>query len=256
MRRLAFHERELQKKQREIIPCRVFAKTINEIGDTDYDVPDAQYQLEHCREPIDVVLRSKSGAYPERHVQVTTIPTDLELRDDNQNIAKLEGRVKTALLERNVSALQLEICLAQYDAHRSMPVNLVGPLADLIHSMPRRQAWRIEWQGISALSVELATYVTDVISWPLSSDSLFVHAGRGCFIPENLDRFIDEAIQQKGSSYSPRDEATMALVIAASSAILPEHMRDYLSRRGTPVTSFSEVWVVLAHGESAIPLKR
>jgi hypothetical protein len=253
--------RETRKKEREIAPCRVVARAINELQKADYYVPDANYQLEHCREPVDVVLLSETGRHPARNVQVTTIPfvtnpSDLELRDDNGNISKIEDRLRRVLLERNVTALQLDICLAQSGVISVLPDQSIRKLAELVQSMRLSEHWSIDDRGIWRFSPDLAVYVSHVCGMPLPSPSILVHAGRGCIIPEDR-RFIDEAILHKGNSkYSPTEVSSLTLVIEASSTVVPEQIDRYLSCRKPSEIPFWEVWIVPAFGDMAIALKK
>jgi hypothetical protein len=248
------NEYEIKRKERELIPCRIVAAAINEIEKTDYEVRDAEYQLQRCTEPVDAVLQSGSDSYPERYIQVTTIPSDLELRDDNTNISKLENGMRDALLERGVNGLQVDIHLTQPSVRNGVPARLLKSLAELVDRMPRRESWSLEWGGLWRLSTDLAGFVSDISAVPLPSGSLIVHAGRGCFVPED-DRFIREAISKKSRRYSPSILSTLTLVIDAASSVVPEQIRSYLSTCEPSEIPFFEVWVVPAFGERAVLLK-
>jgi len=248
------NEHEIKKKERELVPCRIVAGTINEIEKTDYDVRDAEYQLQHCTEPVDVVLQSDTDSYPERNIQVTTIPSDLELRDDNTNVSKLENGLRLALLELGVGGLQIDINLTQPGVLNGFPPRLMRLLSELVQRMPRRDSWNLEWNRIWRLSSDLAGLVSDISAWPLPSGLLIVHAGRGCFVPED-DRFIREAIGKKSRRYSPSILSTLTLVIDAASSVVPEQIRGYLSTCEPSEIPFLEVWIVPAFGERAVLLK-
>jgi hypothetical protein len=248
------NEQGIRKKERELVPCRIVAETINEIEKTDYEVRDAEYQLQHCTEPVDVVLQSRTDSYPERDIQVTTIPSDLELRDDNTNVSKLEKGLRDALLERGVSGLQIDLNLTQPCVLSGFPPRLMGPLAETVQRMPRRDPRSVEWSGVWRLPSDLAGFVSDISAWPLPSGSVIVHAGRGCFVPED-DRFISEAIRKKSLKYSPSILSALALVIDASSTVVPAQIHSYLSTCKPSAIPFSEVWIVHAFGDRAIPLK-
>jgi hypothetical protein len=249
------NEHKIRKKDRELVPCRIVAETINEIENADYQVRDAEYQLQHCIEPVDVVLQSRTNLHPERHIQVTTIPSDLELRDDNTNVSKLEKSLRDALLERGVRGLQIDLNLTQPGVLSRFPHRLISPLTELVQRMPRREHWSVNCNSLWRLSSDLARFVSDISAWPLPSGSVTVNGGRGCLVPED-DRFISEAIRKKSLRYPPNILSALTLVIDASSTIVPEQIHSYLSSCEPFEILFSEVWIVHVFEDRAIPLKR
>jgi hypothetical protein len=63
-------EKEREKKLREVALCRPVRDEINRREKTDFRVVPSR------DEPADVILRSNSGGYPDRRVQLVTIPRD------------------------------------------------------------------------------------------------------------------------------------------------------------------------------------
>lgn len=255
---VAIVSNSLKQKQEEVALCERVAEVINEIDGSDYYVPGPEWQLAHKEEPVDVVILSKSRMHPARKAQVTTIPfrkqeSDLELRDDNGNISKFEARLKNILIERNILGFQVSVTLTRDAALHGVPTPVIDRLADLIPTARREGSWSVHDRDIWKYSEDVASFVSDIHVIPLSTDSLFVDAGCGCFIPEDR-RFIEEAVRAKEEK-TPRVPSGLMLVIGAASTIVPAHIDSYRANCKSMETPFSEVWIV-AFGGQAIAVKR
>jgi hypothetical protein len=136
-------ERELRKKEREVALCAIVARTINAMENTDYIVRGAEHQIALCKEPVDVVLESKTGAHPSRQVQVVTIPSNehLEMRDDNNNISKFENRLKSILIDRKTAGLEVHIDITAEAELHGVPARAVNRIADLIQLIQHEGSW-------------------------------------------------------------------------------------------------------------------
>jgi len=251
--------RELKKKEKEVALCLPVARAINELETADYSVPDAEWQLANCREPADITFQSDSGTQPSRMAQVVTIPyvtstSDLELRDDNDNLRKLENGVERMLLKGGMKGWQVDIDVTRTTQLQGLRGSQLEQLAGFILKTNRGRRWSVHWQEIWRAQVGLAEFVTDISGYPLSSDSLLVHAGRGCVIPESRN-FIEEAIRTKTRKYSC-DTSSLMLVIGAASTILACHIENFRRDRKLSEIPFSEVWIVPASDARPTPLKR
>ncbi len=260
--RVEARSRDLTKKREEVALCLRVAQALNELDSADYDVPDAEWQLSNPNEPADVIFISASGAHPSRGAQITTIPygmnrSDLGLRDDNGNIRKFERGVREALLRRGAQGWQIDVHLTQEGELRKPRSSQIEQLTELIWQRACEGPWAVPWEKIWESSEDLAKFVSDVSGWPLSSGALLVNAGRGCFIPENRN-FIEEAVRAKSSDkkYSSLDTSRLILVIGAASTILPGHIETYRRECNPSEIPFSEVWIVPAFSDRAIPVKR
>jgi hypothetical protein len=102
-----------------------------------------EHQIALCKEPVDVLLESKSGTHPTRHVQVVTIPSNdhLEMRDDNSNIPKFENRLKSILTERKMAGFEVQINLTAEAVLHGIPAQIVSQIADLIQRIQCEGLW-------------------------------------------------------------------------------------------------------------------
>ena len=251
-------ELELRKKEREVSLCEIVATTINALEGADYWVGGPEHQMAICREPVDVVIESRSGAYPIRQAQVVTIPSDehLEMRDDNGNMSKLEHRLREILIERKMTGFEVHINLTGDAVLHGMPKQAVNHLADLIQQIRREGSWSMRDPEIWEHFEDVARYVTDVDGIFFSTTSVFVSAGRACFIPSD-GRLIEEGIRQKAEGkYSTTDCSCLTLVIGASSAVVQEQIDAYVASSSLSEVPFNEVWIVPRFEGRAIQLNR
>src|SRR4051812_6247321 len=91
------NERELEKKKKEVAEVDAVVDEINSQSATDYFAEASDI------EPADVILRSRSGAYADRQVQVVSIPGDHEIRADNNNLERLKATLKECLAQQGVT---------------------------------------------------------------------------------------------------------------------------------------------------------
>src|SRR3989441_6650541 len=162
-----------------------------------------------------------------------------------------------ALLRRGAQGWQIDVHLTQEGELRKPRSSQIEQLTELIWQRACEGPWAVPWEKIWESSEDLAKFVSNVSGWPLSSGALLVNAGRGCFIPENRN-FIEEAVRAKSSDkkYSSLDTSRLILVIGAASTILPGHIETYRRECNPSEIPFSEVWIVPAFSDRAIPVKR
>src|SRR5208283_4009332 len=124
--------RENEKKQREVAECGAVAAEINSQFGTDYVAKPSNV------EPADVVLESPSQAYPDKPVQVVSIPHDYEVRADNKNVERLKATLSECLEERGVSHCFVGLTVLGNATKRGMPREEVEHLADGIRDIAAR----------------------------------------------------------------------------------------------------------------------
>jgi len=152
--------KESEKKERELAEGREAATYLNQELGADYEA------IPSDREPADVLFVSTSKQFPERMVQVVTIPHDYQTRADNQNLAHFERDLSAALKTRDVSNLTVGFTPLGPATARGIPRAQVEALADYLAlqkiELPL-DTRPLDFMELLAVDPELSAYVSNVV---------------------------------------------------------------------------------------------
>ena len=152
--------KEAEKKQRELAEGGEAAAYLNQELGADYEA------IPSDREPADVLFVSRSHEFPERMVQVVTIPHDYQIRADNQNLARFVRELSTALKTRDVSDLTVGFTPLGPATARGIPRAQVESLAnDLVLQRlePAQDTRALDFMELLAVDPELSIYLSNVV---------------------------------------------------------------------------------------------
>jgi hypothetical protein len=152
--------REVQKKRRELAEGGEAAAYLNRELGADYE------SLPSDREPADVLFVSKSQEFPERMVQIVTIPHDYQIRADNQNLARVVRDLTTALKMRHVSNLSVGFTPLGPATQRGIPQERIESLADYLAAHqpePPQDTRALDFTELLAIDPELSGYLSNVV---------------------------------------------------------------------------------------------
>jgi hypothetical protein len=235
-------DRDIEKKKRELIPCRLLAEEINREQGTDYKACESDEGL------ADALLRSVSGKYLEIAVQVVSVPLDWRHRDDNQGVAKMNKVLTDALARRGAKHCSIDLALSR-TATRRMPGIVVERLADLICGEAEKGSRQLGPSQIAAYSPELTQYV-DCISIFYSSaiQAVTVSAPSGDMLPPD-GRWIEEGISIKVAKYGgPAAVSALTLVIDVAGVVDDGQISAFKAAHDETMLPFSEIWILGLRG--------
>jgi len=240
----------MTKDEKEIAACKKVAEAINKAEGTDFTPLKAQ-----SRAP-DVVLRSTSGRYADRLLEVVTIPRDVTMREDNSNILRLEDELRMSLLEAGVKGCDVDLNIRDEVYKQGIGRRAIRELAELIAAEPKRESWRVTGVELRPHSKELSRKLYSVrVHYHPKLRDVSVCAGLGGWIPAD-GVWIEEAISMKLKKYGgPKAVQDWILVIGASLFVDAEQIESFRSTHRQDTLPFREIWLVSPfHG--VVPLKR
>jgi hypothetical protein len=221
---------------------------LNSEEGTDYEVFPSN------EEPADVRFVSPSGQFPDRMVQVVTIPHDYEVRADNRNVERLKRDLEQALEDRNVQYLTVGLTLLGETPKRGVPKEQVDNLADLISAAheedspePIRQ---FGWAHLLARDPALTGYVATVV---LFEDETNQRAtvdtpGVATQLPDD-GSWIEDGMQLKLKKYGGKEAVKdLTLVIGVEALVDRQQVDAYLQTHTTEEIPFHEVWINSVEG--------
>ncbi len=234
------HNRDAEKKRREIAYCLEVCHTINRLRGTDYEPRPS------LDEPADVVLISESGEHAPIPTQVVTIPLDFRHRDDNQNIEKFKETLRDTLFAGGLRNCLVGPILSGEAQMKGVPRPLVKQLAEIVlHEASRNRKAILTYDDILARAPELAEYIHEVHVFddPVV-DGLDIDIPSGSAFPGD-GQWIEEGIRKKVEKYGgDQAVAKLMLVIGGAGHVDTRQIEMYYDSGGETKLPFLEIWIV------------
>lgn len=210
--------KEAEKKQRELEEGREAAACLNQELGADYEA------IPSDREPADVLFVSTSKEFPERMVQVVTIPHDYQIRADNQNLARFVRDLSTALKTREVSNLTVGFTPLGSATARGIPRAQVETLADYlaVHKPePPQDTRSLDFMELLAVDPELSAYLSNVVLFrdEGNPDVTVLTTGVTTELPDD-GSWIEDGLELKLKKYGcPEAVKELTLVIGVEALV-------------------------------------
>lgn len=238
------------KRSREVALCERLADHLRAESGADYRVermPDDNI--------ADVVLKSASA--PDRYLQVVTVPTDAELREDTDRGRRLEQDLIRCLKDHRVTPCGLTVHLGRDGRRHNIPRSVVNRLAELVAREFSAGAAPMTWNEdmLFACAPELCDYVAAMTAWRLPESRDFsVSIPLSAHLPEGGE-WIVAAITQKLDRYGGTAAVErLGLVIGALGLITGSQIEAFRQAHPPESLPFAEIWLVSAF-EGVVPLK-
>lgn len=237
-------DREAEKKERELIPCRWLAKELNRARGTDYKV------IASSEEPADVLFTSASRKHPEIPAQVISIPLDWRHRDDNQSVQRIRRYLKDALLKRGLKHCSVGIILTGPDELKGLNNSLLEQLIKLVEEESRKGNRKLNYEEIGAYFPELARYVHYIIITHYEGiEDVDVDIPSHASALPSDGRWIEEGIHKKAQKYGGAESVkNLMLVIDVAGVVDDEQIDAFRAANPEEGLPFFEIWIVAFHG--------
>lgn len=237
------HDREVEKKRREVAECGSIVAELNMRSGTDYVAHPC------ATEPADVVMESASKKYPSRKVQVVSIPHDYEIRADNKNVERLKRALTDSLKKRLVAHATVGLSILGNTTKQGVPQVQVDHLAERISDMfaTVKQTGQGEIGYIDLLKIdpELSAYVSNVVVWyDEENPSVTVDTpGVAAELPED-GSWIEEGINLKLKRYGGAERVKdLTLVIGVEALVDRRQVEAFAVAHPPETLPFAEIWI-------------
>lgn len=228
------------KKAVERRLCESVAGEMNATGGTDYCAESTE------QDPPDCVLKSRSGKFQTREVEVTSIPANHVLREDNGNAWRCAGALKVELRGKGIEGYDISFTLtdegSRYGVQPSQVKRLAGIVCNGIF------AGRAELNGVEIWkSAPDIVDRLDSIGWaPLSTlKELNVHPTFGGWPQPEGCTWIGDAIREKSAAYGERAKC-WDLVIGGTWQVGADSVEAYMRDDIVRPSPFRSIWVTTA----------
>jgi hypothetical protein len=239
--------KEAEKKQRELAEGNAAATYLNQELGADYQA------IPSDREPADVLLVSTSKEFPERMVQVVTIPGDYQIRADNQNLARFERELSTALNARGVSKLTVGFTPLGLATKHGIPPAQVEALADYLaaHQPEPPQAMReIGFMELAIVDSHLSGYLSNVVLFRDEGDAdvTVLTPGVVAKLPDD-GSWIEAGLALKLKKYGgPEAVKDLTLVIGVEALVDRQQVEAFRETHKDEGLPFKEILINSAEG--------
>lgn len=125
MREYLYLNTDYIKKEKERRFCQRVAEEINRCEGTDYSAESSQH------DPPDCLLKSRSGKFEMREVEVTTASGDFTMREDGGNLSTACRAFEAELGNRGVSSYHIQLDLTDKGLRSGVKQESVRELADI-----------------------------------------------------------------------------------------------------------------------------
>ena len=239
--------KEAEKKQRELAEGNVAAAYLNRELGADYQA------IPSDREPADVLFVSTSKEFPERMVQVVTIPHDYQIRADNQNLARFVRELSAALKARQLSNLTVGFTPLGPATARGIPRPQVEVLADYIavhKPEPPEDTRALDFMELLAADPVLSAYLSNVVLFRDEGnlDVSVLTTGVATELPDD-GSWIEDGLALKLRRYGGREAVKELTLVIGVEALVDaqqvEAFRDAHKAEGLP---FKEILINSAEG--------
>lgn len=239
--------KEAAKKERELAEAAEAAAYLNQELGADYEaIPSDQ-------EPADVLLISRSHQFPERMVQVVTIPHDYQIRADNQNLARFVRELSTALRTREVSKLTVGFTPLGPATARGIPRAQVESLADYLavqRPEPSQDTRALDFMEMLAVDPELSAYLSNVVLFrdEGNRDVTVLTPGVAAALPDD-GSWIEDGLALKLKKYGgPEAVKELTLVIGVEALVDAQQVEAFRETHKDDGLPFKEILINSAEG--------
>lgn len=239
--------KEAEKKQRELAEGGEAAAYLNHELGADYEA------IPSDREPADVLFVSRSREFPERMIQVVTIPHDYQIRADNQNLGRFMRELSTALKTRGVSNLTVGFTPLGPASARGIPRAQVESLADYlaVHQPESPQDMcAFDFMELLAIDPELSAYLSNVVLFR-DEDNLDVSVitpGVAAELPDD-GSWIEDGLALKLKRYGgPEAVKELTLVIGVEALVDAQQVEAFRNAHKDDGLPFKEILINSAEG--------
>jgi hypothetical protein len=239
--------RESEKKRRELAEGGQAAAYLNQEIGADYDA------IPSDREPADVIFVSRSKEFPERMVQIVTIPHDYQIRADNQNLARFGRDLTTALKTRHASNLSVGFTPLGPATERGIPRAQVEGLADylVVHQPePPQDTHALGFMELLSLDPELSAYLSNVVLFrdEDNPDVTVITPGVAAELP-NDGSWIEDGLALKLKRYGgPEAVKELTLVIGVEALVDAQQVEAFREAHREDSLPFKEILINSAEG--------
>ena len=239
--------KEAEKTQRELVEGKQAAAYLNKELGADYEV------IPSDREPADVLFVSKSKQWPERMVQVVTIPHDYQIRADNQNLARFVRDLTTALKSRDVSNLTVGFTPLGPATKHGIPRAQVETLANYLaenQPEPPHDTRAVDFIELLAIDLELSGYLSNVVLFQDKDnpDVTVLTPGIATELPDD-GSWIEDGLELKLKRYGGPDAVKeLTLVIGVEALVDAQQVEAFREAHKDDGLPFKEILINSAEG--------
>lgn len=241
------NSKDVEKKKKEVAECEPVAEAINAESGTDYIAKP------HDVEPADVILESASGSYPNRMVQVVSIPHDSQIRAESGNAGQFKASLEQALKQLDVRHCCVGFTPCENLARRGVPRAQVDHLADRIRDISahlNEGTYEIGHMEMLAFDPELMAYLSNVVLFRDDHcEGVTVDApGVVAELPDD-GSWIDQGIKLKLKKYGSAGAVKeLALVIGVEALVDNQQVKAFMAEHAPGDLPFAEIWINSAEG--------
>lgn len=228
------------KKQKERRLCQRVAEEMNQHEGTDYSAESNEH------DPPDCLMKSRSGKFEMREVEVTTASDDFTMREDGGNLSTACRAFEVELRNRGVSGYNIQLDLTDKGLRSGVKQESVRELADVFCAGIKNstdQSVCLDGTQIWRYSLKLADLVGGVSGYPLVSDAVAVVSCLSAW--ESDGSCIAKAIAAKSKKYAPENIADYDLVVGCAWHIGETEVHSYLANRSA-MSAYRSIWLVTA----------
>ncbi|QNI37700.1 hypothetical protein [Edaphobacter albus] len=239
--------KEVEKKRRELAEGTEAAAYLNQELGADYEVISSDW------EPADVLFVSRSQEFPERMVQVVTIPHDYQIRADNQNLARFVRDLTTALKIRHASNLSVGFTPLGYAMERGIPRAQIESLADYLAARqpePPQDTRALDFMELFAIDPELSGYLSNVVLFrdEANPEVLVLTPGVATELPDD-GSWIEAGLALKLRRYGgPEAVKDLTLVIGVEALVDAQQVEAFREAHKEDGLPFKEILINSAEG--------
>ncbi len=232
----------VDKRAVELALSAAVAKIINETEGTDYrpEVVEAEDSIE------DVILRSATGTYRDRGVQVVTIPVgDVTVRSDSDHRQRLMRELQTRLAGADLGPSWINVVLSDAGTRYGVNHAMIERLVQLIVQMARTGKAEIRETELFQYDPELAERLVAVAVTPVPQLSgIRVGIPMATYVPRD-GRWIRDGIDKKLKDYGGPLHLKELTLIIGDFGVVDREQIDAFRRDNPPDTlPFDEIWLV------------
>lgn len=239
--------KEVEKKQRELEEGRRAAAFLNQELGADYEA------IPSNREPADVLFLSTSKQFPERMVQIVTIPHDYQIRADNQNLVRFGRELTAALKDRHASNLNVGFTSLGPATERGIPRAQVESLAEYLvahQPEPPQDSRAIDFMELLAIDAELSGYLSNVVLFrdKDNPDVTVLSPGVAAELPDD-GRWIEDGLALKLKRYGgPEAVKELTLVIGVEALVDAQQVEAFREAHKDDGLPFKEILINSVEG--------
>lgn len=231
------------KKEKERHLCQRVAEEMNQHEGLDYCAQNSEH------DPPDCLMKSRSGKFETREVEVTTASGESTMREDRDSLSKACKAFEAELRNRGVSGYHIQLDLTDKGLRSGVKQESVRELANVFCAEIKHgtdQSLYLGGTQIWRYSPKLGDLVGGVSGDPLAkSDTVTVVPCMSAY--ESDGSCIAKAIAAKSENkYAPRDAARYDLVIGCAWHIGKAEVQSYLHAELSAKSAYRSIWLTTA----------